>query len=84
MQCREKHFPQDDAFINDYITKSKKRINDYSNSNNLIKAERECKLSINMLDGLTNEVNWFKEKDASLQTMLNTKSNGRLNKIYST
>ena len=63
---REKLIPQNDAFINDYITKSKKRFNDYSSSNNLINAERECKLSINMLNGLTNEVNWFKEKDTSL------------------
>ena len=63
---REKLVPENDAFINDYITKSKKRFNDYSSSNNLIKAEQECKLSINMLNGLTNEINWFKEKDVSL------------------
>src|SRR6476619_1206310 len=45
---REKLVPENDAFINDYITKSKKRFNDYSSSNNLINAEQECKLSINM------------------------------------
>ena len=63
---REKHFPKDDKFINDYIEKSKTRINNFSNSSNLIKAERECKLSIDLLEGLTNEVNWFKEKEAAL------------------
>jgi len=63
---REKLIPQNDAFINDYIIKSKKRFNDYSSSNSLINAEQECKLSINILQGLTDEVNWFKEKEASL------------------
>lgn len=63
---REKLITQDNLFISNYITKSKTSINDLSNSNNLIKAEHECKLSINLLDGLTNEVNWFKEKDATL------------------
>src|SRR4051794_3077960 len=63
---RQKLISQNIKFINDYITNSKKRVNVYLNSNSLIKAERECKLSINLLDGLTNEVNWFKENDASL------------------
>ena len=62
----EKLISKDDEFINDYITKSKKRFNEYYTTNKLIKAEQECKLSISMLDGLSNEVNWFKQKDASL------------------
>jgi len=63
---REKLIPQDNSFISNYIAKSKTTINNFLNSNDLIKAERECKLSINLLNGLTSEVNWFKEKDASL------------------
>ena len=63
---REKLIPRDNSFINHYIVKSKTSINNFWNSNNLIKAERECKLSINLLDGLINEVNWFKEKESSL------------------
>jgi hypothetical protein len=63
---REKLIPQNNSFINNYIAKSKTKINNFSNSNNLLKAERECKLSVNLLDGLTNEVNCFKEKGAWL------------------
>ena len=63
----EKLIPADDVFINNFIAGSKKRIEEYSKTNNLIKAEQECKLSISMLDGLTNELDWFKEKDASLK-----------------
>lgn len=63
---REKIIQKDDAFISNYVIASKKRMNDDIAANNLINAERECTLSINMLNGLTEEVNWFKEKDASL------------------
>ncbi len=40
---------------------------DFIKQNNFLKAEQECKLSANMLDGITSDVNWFKEKDASLK-----------------
>ena len=60
----EKLIPGDDAFINNYIAGSKKRIDTYLKAGNYIKAERECTLSINLLGKLTNNVNWFKEKDA--------------------
>ena len=63
---REKLITQNNSFINNYIAKSKTRINNLFTSNNFIKAEHECKLSVNLLEGLTNEVNWFKEKEAAL------------------
>lgn len=63
---REKIIPADDAFISSYIAGSKKRIDDYAKSNDYIKAETECKISISLLDGLTNEVKWFKEKEAAI------------------
>jgi len=63
----EKLISNDDLFINHFIANSKKRIADYLNTKNYIKAEEECKLSISMLGGLTVEVNWFKEKDASIK-----------------
>src|SRR5207247_113695 len=53
---REKLIPNDDAFINNYIAGSKKRVAVYLKTNNYIKAEAECKLSISLLDGLTNDV----------------------------
>ena len=65
---REKLIPNDDAFINNYIAGSKKRVAVYLKTNNYIKAEAECKLSISLLDGLTNDVNWFKEKESLLKS----------------
>ena len=63
----EKLIPVDDAFINNYIAGSKKKVDVYLKTNSYIKAKAECKLSISLLDGLTNDVNWFKEKDASFK-----------------
>ena len=63
---REKLIQKDDGFINEYIIKSKKRFDEYFSANKLIKAGQECTLSVNMLEGLTNEVNWYKEKDTLL------------------
>jgi len=62
----DKLIPSNDAFINNYVGNSKKRITDYSTSNNYIKAETECKLSISLLDGLTSDASWFTEKEASI------------------
>jgi predicted esterase len=64
----EKLIPTDNTFINNYIDSSKKRIDGYSNTNDYIKAEDECKLSLSMLDGLSDNVNWFNEKDASIRS----------------
>ena len=63
---RDKLIPKKDSLINAYIEDSKKRLNDDLKANDLIKADEECKLSINMLNGLSNQVNWFNEKDASI------------------
>jgi hypothetical protein len=58
--------PKDEPFINRYIAKSKNRLDAYYKAHQLIKAGQECRLSISLLDGLTNETAWFKEKAASL------------------
>ncbi|MDP4262559.1 MAG: hypothetical protein Q8941_08515 [Bacteroidota bacterium] len=63
----EKQIPLDEAFISHYIAGSKRRIDAHLKTNNYPEAESECRLSINLLDGLTGNVNWFKEKDASLK-----------------
>jgi pimeloyl-ACP methyl ester carboxylesterase len=63
----EKAIPVNNVFISNYIAGSKKRIDEYLKTNNYLKAESECKLSISMLDDLTNDADWFKEKDASLK-----------------
>jgi predicted esterase len=64
----EKIIPRDDAFISNYISKSKKRIVTYSETRNYIKAEEECSLSASLLDGLTSNLNWYNEKDDSLKS----------------
>jgi hypothetical protein len=64
---REKQVLINDIFINNFIVNSKKRVENYLETNKLIKTEQECKLAINMLDGLTNGSDWFKEKDGSVK-----------------
>jgi hypothetical protein len=63
---RDKIIPKNDSLINVYSEASKKRLNTDVKANDLIKTDEECRLSINMLSDLSNEINWFKEKDASL------------------
>ena len=65
---QQKLIPFDNSFIGNYIAESKKKIDDYIQSNNYLEAEQENKLSISMLDGLTSDVNWFKQKDASIKS----------------
>ncbi len=64
---RGKLIAKDDAFINSFAGKSKKAIGALSGTASLITAVQECQLSINMLDGLTDEVNWFKQKKATVE-----------------
>jgi hypothetical protein len=63
---RERIIPKNVTSINEYVLKSKKRFDEYVKTNGLIKAKRECELSISLLNDLTSEINWFKEKDAAL------------------
>ena len=63
---RSRQIPADNQFIKNYIAESKKRMEGFVAENNLIKADDECRLSINMLDGLTAEINFFKQKCAPL------------------
>lgn len=65
---KDKLIPKKDSLINAYIQASKKRLDDDTKENDLIKADEECKLSINMLNDLSDESNWFKDKDASVIT----------------
>jgi predicted esterase len=60
---RSNIIPTNETFIHNYIGGSKKRFTNYSKENKLIKAVDECKLSISMLNGLTKETDWFKQKE---------------------
>jgi len=58
--------PKDEVFINRYVEKSKGRLSDYISANLLLKAEEECNVPISFLDGLTTQVNWFRDKVVSI------------------
>ena len=57
-----KQIAVDNNLIKKYITESKKNINEFISQNDFIKAADECRLSINMLEGLTTDINFFEQK----------------------
>jgi len=63
---KEGLIPGDESFINRYMAKSRQRIEVCSAANQLLKARQESQLSLNFLEGLTDQVRWFKDKAASL------------------
>jgi hypothetical protein len=65
---RSKQIAADNRFISNYISESKSRIDGFIAENNLFKADDECKLSMNMLDGLTQEINFLKQKHTSISS----------------
>jgi len=64
---RQQLIAKDEAFINDYTAKSKKSVDTYIKSNQLLKAVNECSLSAALLEGLTDQANWFKQKMTSVE-----------------
>jgi hypothetical protein len=63
---RQGLIPGDKLFISTYIANSKKRWRAYNLKNQLIKASVECNLSIAFLDGVSNQVGWFRQQAAAL------------------
>jgi len=61
----KKIIPADSGLINNYISGSQKRIAGLLNTNKPERAEAECKISINLLTGLTN-LDWFTEKEKAI------------------
>ena len=61
-----KLLPLNDTLINAYVNQSKNTVAAYTKTNSLVKVTAECALSFNLLQGLTNEVNWFTKKAALL------------------
>jgi dienelactone hydrolase len=64
---QQKLIPPIEAIISNYISESKKRVTAYLKTNNYVKAEAECKLSISFLEGLIPNGSWFKQEEASLK-----------------
>ncbi len=63
---RQGLIPGDNLFISTYIANSKKRWRAYNLKNQLIKASADCNLSIAFLDGVSNQVAWFRQQAAAL------------------
>jgi pimeloyl-ACP methyl ester carboxylesterase len=63
---RQGLIPGDNLFISTYIANSKKRWRAYNLKNQLIKVSAECNLSIAFLDGVSNQVGWFRQQSAAL------------------
>ncbi|MBS1946338.1 MAG: hypothetical protein JST47_01090 [Bacteroidetes bacterium] len=63
---RNKQIAVDLNFIGDYISESKKKINFFIDQKDFIKAGDECKLSINLLQGISPAVHFFEEKQSSI------------------
>jgi predicted esterase len=67
---RNNLIPRDSSFINQFVTENKTEITDEEKANQFLKAESICQYSINMLDGVTNKVDWFrKTKDSIINTI---------------
>lgn len=58
--------PKDRYFTSTYIAGSKKRLRAYLLTDQFIKAAQECNVSVSDLDGLSPQVNWFRQQAAGL------------------
>jgi hypothetical protein len=58
--------PRNETFINGWVAKSRERETAHEEENNLIKAWQECRLSIQLLEGLI-DTRWFKQRKTSLE-----------------
>ena len=64
----DKLIPKSETLISNYSDSSKKRVNNFLNENDYIKAEAECELSTRLLDGLTPVADEFTRKDINLKS----------------
>ena len=60
---RDNSIPKDSSFINGFITQMKKTIDQEEKDNKLIKAQQNSKLASTMLDKITDQANWFYNKE---------------------
>jgi hypothetical protein len=63
---RQGSISRDTALTERYVTESQNRVNVHLKTGELIKAWQECQVSISLLEGLTEKVDWFKKKALSL------------------
>lgn len=70
---RGKIIPSDSTVLNNYSKDARNKITSYLKAGNYLGADEECKLSINQLQDLGTDVNWFKEKELSIENNINYK-----------
>lgn len=61
-----KLIPRNETFIDGWIAKSRQQEEAYEREKRLVKAWQECRLSIHLLEGLS-DAGWFRQKAASLE-----------------
>ena len=65
---RERLANKDDNFIASFVSSSKKKIEDHLSKGDYVKAAEMCRFYISCLDGLSEDVTWFKEKNVVIQS----------------
>ena len=64
---RDNLIPKDTSFINGFITQMRKVVEKEEKDNELIKAQQNCQLATAMLSGFTDQENWFRQKQNSIE-----------------
>jgi len=58
--------PKQPAFIDEYVKKSKARLDADMSAGDMLKAERECAVSMSCLDGVDKQADWFRQQRVSI------------------
>lgn len=64
---RDNLIPKDTSFINGFITQMRKVVEKKEKNNELIQAQQNSQLAIAMLSGFTDQENWFRQKQNSIE-----------------
>ena len=64
----KKIMPMDVGFINEYAVASQQRIHIFSKANNQLRAEAECRLSINLFSGISDHTILFENVDSVIKS----------------
>ena len=60
--------PKDPVFIDRYVKKSRARLAGYVGAGDLLKAERECAVSMSCLEGVDKQADWFRQQRTSISS----------------
>ncbi|MEO8822594.1 MAG: hypothetical protein ABI366_03395 [Ginsengibacter sp.] len=64
---RDNLIPKDTSFINQFVSGMTRKIEEEANDNGWIKAQQNCKLAAALLEEVTDQVNWFHQKENSIE-----------------